>query len=332
VTRPVHVILNPAAGGGSGRRARAELERELAHLDIAYTLEETTGPGHATELAYAAALGGTGTLIAAGGDGTLHEVANGLLRARAITGGVLPTLAVVPIGTGNDFVKVVNGATDREHAYQTLAHGVVRHFDVGRVEWEGGSEYFINGSGTGIDVEVVRQIKRMPRLPGVLSYLLALLKALLRFRPIPLWIRADGVEYERRVMMIAITNGASVGGGFYLSPSAVPDDGQLDLCMVNELSYPQIARVLPRILRGTHGCHPEVTLRRVSTVEVHARGPSPLFFQLDGELREPEGARFLRIEVERGVLPVLAAPTAPAPRSACGEAAGTAQMLAGSPR
>lgn len=332
MTRPVHVILNPAAGGGSGRRARAELERELERLRIAYTLEETTGPGHATELAYAAALGGAATLIAAGGDGTLHEVANGLLRARVITGGVLPTLAVVPIGTGNDFVKAVNGATDLARAYRTLAEGVVRHFDVGRADWEGGSEYFINGSGTGIDVEVVRQIKRMPRLPGVLSYLIALLKALLRFRPIPLWIRADGQEYERRVMMIAITNGACVGGGFYLNPSAVPDDGQLDLCMVNELSYPQIARVLPRILRGTHGCHPAVTLRRVSTVEIHARGAAPLFFQLDGELREPVGARSLRIDIERGALPVLSAPVAPAPRSGCCDRANTGQVLSGSPQ
>jgi YegS/Rv2252/BmrU family lipid kinase len=302
----VHVILNPNSGGGTGRRTRPELERELARRRIAFTLEETRGPGHATELARAAAERGVGTVVAAGGDGTIHEVVNGLLSVdRSRTPGST-ALGVIPIGTGNDFVKVAAGGTERQKAYDVLAEGRVRRFDVGRVVWEGGAEYFINGVGTGIDVEVVRQMTRLPRLPGVVSYLVALLRALARFDPIPLRIHLDDEVVERKVMIVAVGNGRCLGGGFYVCPEAVPDDGRLDVCVVKDLSMLQIARVVPRILRGTHGRHPGVHMATASAIDVVALGDAPIFFQIDGELREPEGIRRLRIEVERAVLPVVA--------------------------
>jgi YegS/Rv2252/BmrU family lipid kinase len=302
----IHVILNPNSGGGAGRRMRPEIERELARRDIAFTIEETRGPGHATELARAAAEQGIGTVVAAGGDGTIHEVVNGLLAVdRNLTAGST-ALGVVPIGTGNDFVKVVAGGTDRQKAYDVLAKGRVRRFDVGRVVWEGGAEYFINGVGTGIDVEVVRQITRLPRLPGVVSYLVALMRVLARFDPIPLRIHLDDEVVERKVMIIAVGNGRCLGGGFYVCPDAAPDDGRLDVCVVKDLSMLQIARVVPRILRGTHGRHPAVHMATASSIEVVALGDAPICFQIDGELREPEGIRRLRIELERAALPVVA--------------------------
>ncbi|HEX7049443.1 MAG TPA: diacylglycerol kinase family protein [Longimicrobiales bacterium] len=306
---PVHVILNPAAGGGEGRRARPEIERELGFLRVPFTIEETDRPGHAIELAAAAAASGAGTVIAAGGDGTVHEVVNGLLRdaAPGATAG-RPVLGVIPVGTGNDLVKVVAGSADRRKAYEVLGAGAIRRFDVGRAEWEGGAEYFVNGLGTGVDVEVVRQIRRLPRLPGVLSYLVGLLRALVRFEPIPLRVRMDGERIQRKVMIIAVGNGCCLGGGFYICPGAEPDDGRLDVCIVNELNVFQIARVLPRVLRGTHAGMPEVTLRRATSIEIAASGDSPLFFQVDGELREPPDARELRVSLERAILPVLAAP------------------------
>lgn len=307
----MHIILNPESGGGTGRRARPEVERELARRGIVYTLEETARRGHAIELARAAALSGAGTVVAAGGDGTIHEVVNGLLQAREAGSVAAPVLGVIPIGTGNDFVKTVTGGTDRDRAYQALAHGVVRHFDLGRVSWEGGSEYFINGVGTGIDVEVVRQITRLPRLPGVLSYLVGFFRALLHFRPIALRLQIDGEPVEQKVMIIAVGNGFCLGGGFRLFPDALPDDGHLDVCIVDELNLLQIADVLPRVLRGRHTKHRLVAMHTAASVEILARGEMPLFFQVDGELREPPAARRLQIEIERGVLPVLTGGAAP---------------------
>ncbi len=302
---PVHIILNPASGGGTGRAARPEVERELTRHGIAFTLEETAGRGHAIELASAAALRGASTIVAAGGDGTIHEVVNGILSTRKLGDPIGSALAILPIGTGNDFVKAVTGGTDRELAYRALTRGVVRHFDLGRVTWEGGSEYFMNAIGTGIDVEVVRQITRLPRLPGVLSYLVGLFRALLRFRPMPLRLLIDGEALEQRVMIIAVGNGFCLAGGFHLFPDALPDDGHLDVCIVDELNLPQIVSVLPRVLRGKHAGHPRVAMRTATSVEILATGEMPLFFQIDGELREPPAARRLRIEIERAVLPVL---------------------------
>jgi YegS/Rv2252/BmrU family lipid kinase len=302
---PVHIILNPESGGGAGRRFRPEVERELASRGISYTIEETTRSGHALELARGAALRGAPTIVAAGGDGTVHEVVNGMLAARTELATAEPALAVIPIGTGNDFVKNLIGGTDRESAYEVLSSGVLRHFDLGRVSWDGGSEYFMNGVGTGIDVEVVRQIMRPPHLPGVFGYLLGFFRALRRFRPLPLRLLIDGEALEQRVMITAVGNGFCLGGGFHLFPYARPDDGLLDVCIVDELNLPQIAVVLPRVLRGRHTGHPRVAMHTATSVEIEAHGEDALFFQVDGELREPPGARHLRIEVERGVLPVL---------------------------
>ena len=311
MTTPVHVILNPRSGEGSGRRVRPELERELTRRGLTFVLEETEFAGHALELARGAARRGASIVVAAGGDGTIHEVANGLLQTRDELGDALPALGIVPIGTGNDFVKAALGGTDRQDAYDVLASGVVRRFDAGRIEWAGGAEFFINAAGTGIDVEVVRQMRRMPWLHGVFSYLVALVRALVSYRPIPLRVRTDDSSSEQRVMIIAVANGHCLAGGFYLCPDAVPDDGRLDVCIVEEVNLLQAMRVLPKILRGTHGESRKVKLLQSRSVEITASGDAPLYFQLDGELREPADARRLRVEVCPGVLPVVAKAKAP---------------------
>jgi diacylglycerol kinase (ATP) len=296
----MRIILNPASGGGAGRKARAEIERELTRRALVYEITETRGRGHAVELAEQAAVDGVSSVVAAGGDGTIHEVVNGLLRARG-RAARNPVLGVIPIGTGNDFAKLLPLVGGRAGAYDLLKGDVVRSFDVGVAEWDGGSEYFINGMGTGIDVEVVRQIERFPRLPGTLRYLAGLVAALIGFRPIKLAMRVDGVQMDRKVMIIAVANGRCIGGGFHLCPSAKPDDGKLDLSIVNEVSYWEIARLLPRILRGTHVGHRAVEMTRLDEIEISAG--SALFFQLDGELREAT-TRIVRVRVEPHALEV----------------------------
>jgi YegS/Rv2252/BmrU family lipid kinase len=317
---PTHqVILNPTAGSGRAGKLRPELERELVKRSVEYEVRETAARGHAIDLARLAAARGIPTIVAAGGDGTIHEVANGILQAHVNGGRPAPTLAVVPTGTGNDFVKVVDGARAIPEAYDTLASGTVRRFDAGLVEWEGGQEFFVNGMGTGIDVEVVRQFVRLPRVPGVPAvavYLVALLRALAVFRPIPLRIRLDGSAWDQEVMIVAIGNGICLGGGFYLCPGALPDDGRFDVCVVDRLSLMQIAQVIPRVLRGTHTSLPTVKMKRAQVIEIEALGPDPLFFQLDGELREPSSARWVRITLHPGALPVVGATRPGAPLAA----------------
>lgn len=297
--RTLDIILNPTSGGGAGRRARAEIERELTARGVQYRIHETRGPGDARERARALSTPGA-IVVAAGGDGTIHEVANGLLDA----GGVA-TLGLIPVGTGNDFVKVVSGTRKREEAYDTLANGTPRKFDAGVVRWNGGVEHFINGMGTGIDVEAVRQMKRLPQMPGPIKYLVALLRALVYYRPVQLKATFDGSTFEKRVMIIALGNGVCQGGGFYLAPDAAADDGLFDLTVVDELSLVGIAQVLPRILKGTQRGHPKVDMRTGRRLEIRSTDGRPLFFHLDGELREPADATELTVDVMPGVLSVL---------------------------
>lgn len=285
----VHVVLNPESGGGRAGRALEALRSALRERGIAATLHCTAAPGDAVELAHSIALEGAGTVIAAGGDGTVHDVVNGIMRA-----GTATALGVIPLGTGNDFAKVIPGARDMHSACDVVARGQLRRYDVGHARWNGTDEFFVNGMGTGIDVEVVRQILGLPRLPGPLKYLAGLFRALAVYRPVRIRVLHDSELMERAVMMLAVGNGICQGGGFYLTPDARPDDGKLELCMIESIPLWQVAAVLPRVLRGTHATHAAVTMRSFESIRFEAQKGDTLYFQLDGELRE---SRSLRVDV-----------------------------------
>ena len=300
----IRVILNPTAGGGRAGRMAAAIRAELAARKLDADVILTRARGHATELA-AEAAGDHGLVVAAGGDGTIHEVANGLLRtdaARRSAG-----MAVLPIGTGNDFAKLLGGRR-LEHAFDSILRGATHRVDVGLVRWGDHSEFFINGMGTGIDVEVVRQIAGLPRLRGVARYLVGVLRALRVFEPIRARIEVDGRVIDRRVMIVGVGNGVSQGGGFYITPDARPDDGRLDLCVIDEMSLPRVLVTLPRLMRGRHVNLSTVSMLEFTRLRIETEGP--LFFQLDGELREPAGVRTLTVEVLPGALRVAGRPDA----------------------
>lgn len=308
--RRFYVIVNPTSGRGAGARMPAFLEQAMSAKAASLEIRVTEGPGHATALAGEASLAGEPIVVAVGGDGTIHEVVNGLLRNRDRGPGDA-LLGIVPVGTGNDFVKVVEGAGTREDAVTTLVTGSPRRVDVGYAQWDGDSEYFVNAAGTGIDVEVVRLAAPRRGVGGALAYIVALLRSLGRYSPLPVRVEADGHHLEQRVMTVTVGNGRSVGGVFRICPGAEIDDGLLDVCSIRELSLLRSIGVAARILRGTHAGSAGVETFRASTVELSVPEGTPLFFQLDGELREPGGVHTLRMEVRPGMLQVL---TRAAPR------------------
>lgn len=287
---------------------------------MAFELAMTRGPGHATELAREAVAAQREVIVAVGGDGTVHEIAQGLLDPVHPPTRSVPSLAVVPIGTGNDFFRMVGASRDPDEALDVALGGRCVRFDVGRARWDGGERYFVNLLGLGVDVEVLRRRRAFGRLPGLAQYLAALLAAVLRFDPFPVRVRlgergegrtgpvaegvAEGEEITRPMHLAAVTVGPSAGGGFLLNPGATPDDGLLDLCLVEALTYPQIARYIPRIIRGTHADLDVVELRRFRRARIDRSNGEPFWFQLDGELMA-KPTTSIEIDVMPRSLPVL---------------------------
>jgi len=263
----------------------------------AVEVTRTGGPGEGAALAAAAVRSGAQRVVAVGGDGTVHEVANGLLGS----GGGVP-LGVIPLGTGNDFAKLVgvDGCSPLT-AVGRLVTADARVFDVGRV----GDERFVNSLGVGFGPAVVRARNAMPGLRGFLSYFVPVLRAYGGFRPPLVDIRSAEFRERGHVMMVEVCNGTTAGGDYRFAPDADPADGRLDVCLVRRVALPRFLLAIPRVMRGTHGRMREVALFRTRRLTI--RSPEePLLLHLDGELREA-GTNEVTVEVEPRKLKVLVA-------------------------
>jgi len=292
-----HVIVNPAAGRGAARRAESVVARAFRSQGWAVDVARTDGPGHGQELAAQAVSQGARHVIAVGGDGTVHEVANGLLRSASDA-----ALGVVPIGSGNDFAKLVGVyGHDPVRAVARLVTASSRRFDAGRVL----GEWFVNSVGFGFGPAVVQMRNRMLHLRGFLSYLVPIVKTFFTFEPPVFDVAAPGFRERGYMMMIEVCNGTTAGGSYRFAPDADPADGKLDVCLIRRVSLPRFLLALPRVMRGTH-----VTMREVAvikTAKLVVRTPEqPLVVHLDGELREP-GVNECTVELERGRINVLVA-------------------------
>lgn len=275
----------------------------MRETGAAFELVETTGPGHAVGLAREAAGNGLTRIICAGGDGLIHEVANGLLATPpADDGGTRVALGVIPLGTGNDYAKMlgVNGLPP-EAAASRLASARTELHDVGRA-W---NEHYVNILGVGFASEVVRRVVKKRRLTGTAVYLLAIYQTFVSFKPPVLEVVSEEHREMGPMMMLAVDIGICGGGGFYLTPRADPLDGQLDVCVIRKVSMPTFLLAVPRVMKGTHGDMEEVTMFRSREVTIRSPG-GPITVQMDGELRMP-GRSEVTVTIEPARLRVLVA-------------------------
>jgi len=279
------VILNPTAGRGKCARLRPRIERGLRDAGVKFDLVETTGPGHALGLARDAASQGFSKLLCAGGDGTVHEAANGLLQSPlAKDGATQVALGVIPAGTGDDFAKLVNVyRLPPEAAVARMARATEARFDVGRVD---GGEYFDNVLGIGFDAEVVRNALKIRRLKGILVYLASIYRTFVTFRAPVLEVVSDAHTETSPMMMLGVMNGVCEGGGFYLTPESDPKDGLLDVCLIRKVGLLKFLQDVPRVMKGTHVDLPEVSIFKTARLTIRC-ADRPLVLELDGELREP---------------------------------------------
>jgi len=272
------LVYNPNAGGGRAARCEPEV---TAALERFATVEHfrTRGPGDATRHLAAAGLAGFDGVIAAGGDGTLFEVVNGLCsHAEADR----PALGVLPIGTGNAFARDLGlGPGDWRRAVELLRSGSQRALDVGRVDHPGGAFHFLNIVGAGLPVAAMLTAARMKWL-GRSAYSVAALGQALRCRSDPFVLELDGERVEQDSLFVEIANTRYTGTSFLIAPEARMDDGLFDVVLVRRLSRRRLLRLFPTIYSGRHVDHPEVSIRRAACVRIAA--PAGLPLAPDGEL------------------------------------------------
>jgi len=294
-----HLILNPTAGRGAGGSSRLEsvVARAFRAQGWAVDVVRTERPGHAQELAATAVSAGARHVVAVGGDGTVHEVANGLLQADGDA-----VLGVIPTGSGNDFAKILGmHGYDPVRAVARLVTARSRRLDAGRVL----DEWFVNSVGFGFSPAVVRTRNTMHHLRGFLSYLVPIIRTFFKFEPPLFDIAAPGFRERGYMMLIEVCNGTTSGGSYRFAPDADPADGKLDVCLIRRVSLPRFLIAIPRVMRGTHIGMREVAV--IKTAKLVVRSPEqPLVVHVDGELREP-GSNECTVTLERGRLNVLVA-------------------------
>lgn len=290
-----YIIFNPHAGRGRAARLEPRLRAALQHADLPFELVHTGGPGDAWRLAQAAATrGGYTAIVAAGGDGTMNEVANGMRDAG------LP-LGLIPLGTGNDLVKMFGlRANQPEQAVARLRQATPRAIDLGVAN----GRVFLNGLGCGFDAQIAVETLRPTRLRGFAVYLVALLRALRHYRAPWMRVCVDDRELVAgRLLLASVGNGRCQGGGFWLTPQAQIDDGRLDVCTCAHMRIDEILRHVPRVLRGTHDRLRQVRMTHAQRVVIESA--ASVAVHLDGEILGT-ALRSVSIEIQPRALLVLA--------------------------
>jgi len=288
------IILNPIAGRGYAGKVEPEIRRLLEAEQLDFDLELTAAPGHAVELAKQAVLDGCDIVVAAGGDGTTHEVMNGLMASTdglaqvhsrdQLHGRVAGTLGILPIGSGCDFANTMGIPSDLLTACRRLVDGQDKVVDVAWVDLPGQpTRYFDNTINIGFGGTVTREARKIKYLRGMALYLPIVLKTVFLYLNSPrVTIRTDDEELTLPVVMVSVANGSREGGSFYVAPSARPDDGILDLCIVHKVGRLAMLGLIPRFLKGTHVGHEAITM--LNARHIHITSPDDLIAHVDGEM------------------------------------------------
>ena len=294
----IHLFLNPTAGRGRAGRREPRIRELLGKPGFPVEVHLSRDVGDLENQVRQFVSDGARRLVVAGGDGSIHEAANGIMTASGDA-----ALGVIPSGTGNDFAKASGIPLDWEHATSLLADriaagGPPRGVDVGRIN----DRYFANGAGIGFDAKVTR-IARSYHMPiGDLVYLLAIFRAMLDGIATPhMHVKAGKTIWDGPITLANIANGPWIGGMFHIAPEARNDDGLFDLLVVAPVSRSRIVALLPKLVKGTH--MPEKEIVHEPVTEVLVECSEPVASHLDGEV-QPLQDRF-EIELIPGALHLL---------------------------
>ena len=296
-----HIIINPRAGRGAVERGWPAVRGVLDEGGVEHDVTITEQPGHATEAARRAIDSGCTFVVAVGGDGTVHEVVNGLMDAE---GPLNPAavLGVVAAGSGCDFVKTFGLPQDpADAARHLLGDNLWGKIDVGRIRCTGRdgaphTRWFANIAEAGIGAEVVDAASRMPKFLGGSVYRLAALKTIARFKPKSAQIRMRGrttrgkhgedetladIDHDGTFSMLVVANGQFFGGGMQVTPRAVPGDGLFDV-QISHGPRGESVKAMQKMFRGQH--IPSPYIKEFLAARVAVEGNDPVLIEADGEV------------------------------------------------
>lgn len=291
-----YIIVNPAAGGGSLRKKWPAIEQALQDMGFAYTVQFTQSRGHALRLVEDAVLRGHRHFIGIGGDGTHHEIANGILSQQIVPSSEI-LYAPLPFGTGNDWSRMYRFSQNMQERLTQIATATPFFQDVGLVHYRQNnqdlSRYFINVAGMAYDAFVVKKSEeKSQKIKSRLYYLLLLTRYLFAYEPLKATIRFNNEVIEDHFYTINVGICRYSGGGMQLCPQAVPDDGLLALTIARSVSKATVMLQTPRFYNGTILEHPRISGFQTRHIEVQHADNTPVLLETDGELLGTTPVRF----------------------------------------
>jgi YegS/Rv2252/BmrU family lipid kinase len=295
--QPLLIIYNPHAGSGQAAKIMPAIESYLKEIELAYVLKKTGGAKDVHSLITQSELERYSAVIAAGGDGTLFEVVNALMRIRPKNR--LP-LGVLPVGTGNAFSRELGlKPADWNKALDIIQRNHTKPIDVGKVQTSDEHFYFINIVGIGLVVNIGQTTQKIKKL-GAASYSLAALWETMRIQPNKVKLSIDGEIIEDDLVFVEVANSRYTGTSFKIAPEAVIDDGLLDVVILKPISRWRILRLFPTIYDGSHIKHPEIETFKAKNITITTEDPMPMM--PDGEFI---GQTSANVSCEPGALELL---------------------------
>jgi YegS/Rv2252/BmrU family lipid kinase len=267
------IILNPIAGKGKAITQYPIIEGFLKKNNQNYEIIKTTGTGHALEIAKTYPLAGDTAVVAAGGDGTCNEVANGLLT-RKDKPAQPPLFGILPIGRGNDFSSSAGVPVEIEKALEMLIGRKIRPLDAGFVK--GGffpdGRYFVNGVGIGFDTKVGFEAAKMKHVHSGIAYALGAIITLVKFEKPPiLEVTYGDTTVTHPSLIVSIMNGRRMGGSFFMGPNAKLDDGEMDVCIITKTkSRARLINIILHYPKGTQSECKETVMGRGKNIHIKA--------------------------------------------------------------
>ncbi|MGH2753241.1 MAG: diacylglycerol/lipid kinase family protein [Actinomycetota bacterium] len=298
---PMVLIVNARAGKGGVAKCLPEVRKHLDQRGLEYQVRTTEGPGHASVIARESLESGTRFLVAVGGDGTIHEVVNGMLvDDKPVAPN--PVLGVVAAGTGCDFIKTFGIPAMPGHAAAHLDGPESFPIDIGKITYEQDgatvTRYFANIAEVGIGAACVARAQKLPRFLGPTVYFFAFWLELRRHRIARVKIDLVDRLYEGYMNNLVVANGQFFGGGMKVAPKAAPTDGLLDVQIEHARKREAIA-LMPKIYKGTHVPHPDI--EEAKRVKLWIECDRPLPIEADGEVLGHTPATF---EVLKDILSI----------------------------